>query len=458
MVEKLHSSAPSVVKLATFSLRTLIQERAFLGEFIARGGLEALQDVIRRSSGNTLAYSLLSLQNLLELDEDGGSTGLERSFVARIVEIIGTQSSSRSFPSFAHSRFSPSTATEPLINISRPATAILRRLASQPPSGSAPYNAESPNSSTPRSGANDGTASGFAAVYDEISQQPRFLTVVVERLSSGDVPVTNSSLSLLNTLLRGATGLGDFRLSEELDALDAWKTVGVRPLSLPMLPLITLMPFSPSQKLLAGTTGADLPTLLSLQSALVSSLNALILTRVDTPHYNHFDEIWLASGLEDVDELNRWRRLGFRTESPQFEFDAVGVLGLKQLARYATEGQNEFAQVCRGCSLFSISSAIPRGRVDCCSERDLTLSVISHRPSPTNSPVPKLAAAPSQPSRIPSSTSSPSTSPSSSLPPPPRPSFRIPTSSASPSSTPSSFPSSSECGTTRPRRRSTTTA
>jgi hypothetical protein len=109
----------------------------------------------------------------------------------------------------------------------------------------------------------------------------------------------------------------------------------------PRLPILALFP----QKLLAGTTGADLPTLLSLQSALVSSLNALLLTRVDTPHYTHFDEIWLASGLEDVDEHNRWRRLGFRTESPQFEFDAVGLLGLKALARYAMEDQNEFAQV-----------------------------------------------------------------------------------------------------------------
>jgi hypothetical protein len=122
--------------------------------------------------------------------------------------------------------------------------------------------------------------------------------------------------------------------------------------SLPACPPRSLFLAIFSQKLLAGTTGADLPTLLSLQSALVSSLNALLLTRVDTPHYTHFDEIWLASGLEDIDEHNRWRRLGFRTESPQFEFDAVGLLGLKALARYAMEDQNEFAQV----RLFDASS------------------------------------------------------------------------------------------------------
>lgn len=94
MVDKLSSGEPSVLKLATFSLRSLIKERAFLAEFIARGGVDALQEVIRRSSGNTLAYALLSLQNLLELEESGW-VGLERSFVARIVDIIGAAVPSR---------------------------------------------------------------------------------------------------------------------------------------------------------------------------------------------------------------------------------------------------------------------------------------------------------------------------------------------------------------------------
>ncbi|BGP17809.1 hypothetical protein JCM10213_001690 [Rhodosporidiobolus nylandii] len=300
MVDKLSSAEPSVLKLATFSLRTLIQERAFLAEFIARGGLDALQDVIRRSGGNTLAYSLLSLQNLLELDERGW-TGLERSFIARIVEII---------------------ATEPLINISRPATAILRRIASQPAPPLPLTSLQSPTpdrTSPPPSAA---LSSGFSAVYSEILQQPNFLAIVIERLSSGDVPITNSSLALVDTLLQGSTEIGDLRLVDELDTLDAWKVVG---------------------KLLTGTAGADIPTLLSLQSDLCSSLRLQLLTQIDTPHYRYFDALWIASGLEDTDESNRWRRLGFRTESPQFEFDQTGLLGLKMLARYAGEETNEFA-------------------------------------------------------------------------------------------------------------------
>lgn len=77
-----------MLKLATFSLRSLILERAFLNEFLVRGGFDALQDVIIRAGGNTLAYSLLSMQSMLELEDRGWSSLLD-GFAGRIVDIIG---------------------------------------------------------------------------------------------------------------------------------------------------------------------------------------------------------------------------------------------------------------------------------------------------------------------------------------------------------------------------------
>ena len=88
MVDKLLSFDPPTLKLATFSLRTLIKERAFLTEFLRHGGVDALQEVIKQSSGNTLAYALGGMQSLMEV-EDRGWEGLEDGFVSRIVEIIG---------------------------------------------------------------------------------------------------------------------------------------------------------------------------------------------------------------------------------------------------------------------------------------------------------------------------------------------------------------------------------
>ena len=87
IVEKLASGQASILKLATYSLRTLVKEHAFLTEFLHRGGLAALQEVIRKATGNTLAYALLSMENLIT--DDRGWEGLESDFVARVVEIIG---------------------------------------------------------------------------------------------------------------------------------------------------------------------------------------------------------------------------------------------------------------------------------------------------------------------------------------------------------------------------------
>lgn len=100
-----------------------------------------------------------------------------------------------------------------------------------------------------------------------------------------------------------------------------------------------------AQKLLDQTKGADLSALLSLQHQLLLSLHVALTTPIDEPHYHLFDEVWVAGELEDTDETNRWRRLGFKTEAPQYEFEGAGLLGLKALKRFADDSQNEFAQV-----------------------------------------------------------------------------------------------------------------
>lgn len=74
-------------------------------------------------------------------------------------------------------------------------------------------------------------------------------------------------------------------------------------------------------------------------------LHQSLITPVDQEHYAYFDELWTASGLQDDDPAHRWSRLGFKSESPQLEFDQTGVLGLKALVRFAEESQNEFATV-----------------------------------------------------------------------------------------------------------------
>ena len=49
-------------------LTSALQEEDFAEEFVAKGGLSILQDVIITGMGNTLAYALTSLQALMEHD------------------------------------------------------------------------------------------------------------------------------------------------------------------------------------------------------------------------------------------------------------------------------------------------------------------------------------------------------------------------------------------------------
>lgn len=205
MIEKLQGT--DQLKLATFNLRTLIKERPFLTEFLKRGGFECLAAVITKETGNVLAYSLLSMQTLMDL-ENRGWEGLDKTFVPRLVQIITTQ---------------------PLVNITRPATAILSRLTLLSPASPTLEITTTSNGSTSDSDSKiNAPKLGFAAVYSHIQKEPGFLRVVVERLAAPDVETRSLSLALLNSLFQGALDTAEEGFAGELELLGAWETIYVR--------------------------------------------------------------------------------------------------------------------------------------------------------------------------------------------------------------------------------------
>ena len=92
VVRKLGSADPAALKQTTFSLRSQLTDVAFRTAFIRADGIPALQAIIRRGSGNTLAYALASLHVLLDTD---GLT-FDSLFIARLVDIVGGSSSPES--------------------------------------------------------------------------------------------------------------------------------------------------------------------------------------------------------------------------------------------------------------------------------------------------------------------------------------------------------------------------
>ncbi|BGP56587.1 hypothetical protein JCM8202v2_004213 [Rhodotorula sphaerocarpa] len=285
-IRKLASKDPATLKQTTFSLRNALAEESFRRAFLRADGLPALQAIIRRGSGNTLAYALNSLHVLLETD--GPALSFDSLFLARIVDIV---------------------ALETLVNVTRPATAGLCSLARL--------------SRTPAAGARART---FPTLVDIILRQTRLFPTLIERISASDLEVADSSIELLDQLLLGSVDTADSRIPDELESLEVWRAIA---------------------KTLESNVGATATKYNSLERSLAKYLSASASLPILEEHYHLFDEIWLASQLDDVDETNRWRRLGFTTEAPQYEFDTVGLLGLKTLKRYAEDSQNEFAETLR---------------------------------------------------------------------------------------------------------------
>ena len=281
-------------RLATFSLRTLLKEREFTDEFRIQGGFALLQQVILQETGNILAYSLNSFLAI----ESSPQERIEPALIPRLVQII---------------------ATQPMVNVIRPAMAILARITLNSLDNATPHT-KSPASPT---SSKSSTGPAFLTIYQHIQDEPVFIGALVEQLNAPDVETRSFSLALINALFQGAIESGqDF--AGELEIQGAWETLHMR---------------------IASPQSVDSTALLTFQTHLVASFHQTLSTKLRPEYYPLFDSIWTASELDDIDERNRWRRLGFRSEGPQVEFEEVGLLGLKALANVADVHQPDFAKV-----------------------------------------------------------------------------------------------------------------
>ena len=292
MVENLNATGNR--KLATFSLRTLLKEQEFADQFLAQNGFAVLQQVILQESGNILAYSLNSFLALASTVQER----IDPLLLPRLVQII---------------------ATQPMVNVVRPAMAILARITLN----SLDVPASTPKSPASPASTKSATGPAFLTIYQHVQDEAAFIGALVEQLNAPDVETRSFSLALINALFQGSIESGqDF--AGELEVHGAWETLHAR---------------------IASPQSVDSPALLTFQTHLVASFHQTLSTKLRPEYYPLFDSIWTASELDDIDERNRWRRLGFKSEGPQVEFEEVGLLGLKALANVADVHQPDFAKV-----------------------------------------------------------------------------------------------------------------
>lgn len=187
---------------------------------------------------------------------------------------------------------------------------------------------------------------GFKALKPALNEHPEFLEMLVGRLSSADHALCVAALQLINALMREAMSSEDenswARFVQQLQALGAIAAVhglmqitALQDLAQPLLEFQTLIKIS-------FRKWKEIPVDLDQQDhrralrAVHASANAEILERND--NVPNGDD----SSKRDVD---KWRKLGFDTESPASEFEQVGCLGLNDLEQFATKDEDGFQKL-----------------------------------------------------------------------------------------------------------------
>ncbi|KAL5364513.1 ELMO/CED-12 family-domain-containing protein [Aspergillus floccosus] len=296
--------------MAVFKLQGNIGDPSFADIFIAEGGLTRLRYLTLHASGNTLAYSLTSFARLLEVDK--GWEFVDQEVVERIVELI---------------------VTHPLVNILRGAMSILVSIVSHPYTGG-----RSSQSGT----------FGFRALKPAIAIYPQFLEMLVSRLSSADHALCANALQLINSLMRD---------SITNDAESEWPKFIQKLQDLGVIRAV--------YSLMQGSTLQDhahpLIEFQSLTKVLLRKWRDIPLDLENPEHRRALKGIHLASNPDrnqhknndDSNDVRRskrhnpekWRRLGFESESPVMQFEHMGFLGMMDLADYVRNHQDGFQQI-----------------------------------------------------------------------------------------------------------------
>ncbi|KAK5016932.1 ELMO/CED-12 family protein [Cryomyces antarcticus] len=305
LVQRLGEDEDMARKKAAFMLQSAIGDPSFADVFIQQGGMPKLRFLALQSTGNTLAYTLASFSRLLELDM--GWEYVSRELIERAVELVVSQ---------------------PLVNILRASMSVLVAIVSHPHNPSSqpgPF--------------------GFRALKPSISGHPQFLEILVGKLSAADHALCANALQLINALMRDAitsdTEIEWPKFIKKLQDLGVIKAVYI---------------------LMQSTALQDLahPVLefQSLSKVLLRKWKDVKVDLEKSEHRRALKGLHLASNPDrqkktDKDGVEgsrkhhpkKWRRLGFETESPAWEFDDVGFLGMMDLTDYVRKSEDGYQRI-----------------------------------------------------------------------------------------------------------------
>ncbi|KAJ8122260.1 hypothetical protein ONZ43_g1503 [Nemania bipapillata] len=329
LLSRLASDEDASRKMAAFKLQSSINDPSFADVFISSGGLVILRRLIMNSGGNTLAYSLQSLSRLLEVDMgweifDSPTSG---DLVDRVVELV---------------------VSNPLVNILRGAMSILVALVGH-----------SPPESTP------GTF-GSRALRPAIAVYPQFFELVIQKLQSADHALCATTLSLINALIRDAISNEDTSRGNTTSSGtgEEWPKFIKRLQDLGLIKSV----YTHMQSAALQDLAHPLLEFQCLTKVLVKKWRHVKVDLERPEHRRALKSIHLSSApskdnlngngdtkVEEVQEMGKkgsrkhhpekWRRLGFETESPASEFHSIGFLGMMDLTDYVKKNEDDFQKL-----------------------------------------------------------------------------------------------------------------
>ncbi|RGP81560.1 hypothetical protein FLONG3_292 [Fusarium longipes] len=352
LLARMASDEDASRKMAVFKLQNSINDPAFADVFISSGGLVVLRRLVMTSAGNTLAYSLQSLTRLLEVDMgwdifEGPTSG---DLVERVVELI---------------------VTNPLVNILRGAMSILVALVGH-------------SQSTHQNGTTNRipVTFGFRALKPAVAVYPQFFELVIQQLQSADHALCANALMLINALIRDAVsddgtvnggkanaGSGEdwAKFIKRLQDLGLIKAVhrlmqssALQDLAHPMLEFQTL-----TKILLRKWREVDVDLerpehRRALKGLHLASAPERVPVNGHSPGQDSQEALTKKGSRRHNPE--KWRRLGFETESPAQEFDMTGFLGMMDLTDYVRKNEDGFQKMLLEQAGKSVSGRCPVAR------------------------------------------------------------------------------------------------
>lgn len=184
---------------------------------------------------------------------------------------------------------------------------------------------------------------GFRRLKPAVDAQPQFLSSLVEKITSADHALCASSLQLINALMRDAIAN---------DAAFEWPKFVKQLQELGVIKSV--------YGLMQSTAIQDLAhPLLDFQSLTKTLLRNWREEKVDLENPDHRRAIrglHTASQPEKSsseskskgsvrDHPDKWSRLGFETESPAWEFNATGFLGLMDITDFVYKNEDGFQKL-----------------------------------------------------------------------------------------------------------------